>query len=233
MLRYGVLALSLALPAAAPAPAADPERGAALFSECSGCHMVGDGARHRVGPHLNGVFGRRAAGLDGYTYSKDMIRAGADGLEWTPETLDAYIANPRALVTRTRMSYRGMKDPAERADLLAFLRGYSASPRDIPEAPPTAEPTLPAALAGVAGDRDYGEYLASECVTCHQADGSDAGIPSIVGWPEEDFKAALHGYRAKLRANQAMQLIAATLGDEEIASLATFFATHAQQPAAP
>lgn len=228
MVGQKLLALSLALLAAASAQGADPERGAALFAECSGCHMVGEEARNRVGPHLNGVFGRRAAGLDGYVYSQDMTRAGADGLEWTPETLDAYIANPRALVTRTRMSYRGMADPADRADLLAFLRGYSASPRDIPEAAPTAEPTLPASLAGLAGDRDYGEYLASECVTCHQADGSDAGIPSIVGWPEEDFKAALHGYRARLRANQAMQLIAATLGDEEIASLAAFFATHVE-----
>lgn len=222
------LSLFAAMCAAPAAATGDSERGAALYEECAACHMIGEGARNRIGPHLNGVFGRHAAGVDEFSYSKDMARAGADGLVWGYETLDAYIANPRALVTRTRMSYDGMADPADRADLIAYLRDFSASPRDIPEAAPTAEMTLPASLAGVAGDPAYGEYLASECLTCHQADGADAGIPSIVGWPEDDFKAAMHGYRAKLRANQAMQLIAGTLGDEEIASLAAYFATHVQ-----
>jgi cytochrome c len=60
-------------------------------------------------------------------------------------------------------------------------------------------------------------------VTCHQADGGADGIPAIVGWPEEHFKAALHGYRIKARANEAMQLVAATLTDEDIAALAAYF----------
>ena len=63
-----------------------------------------------------------------------MQRAGVDGLFWTAETLDAYIENPRVLVSKTRMSYRGMKKPEDRANLLAYLRIYSDNPADIPEA---------------------------------------------------------------------------------------------------
>ncbi len=208
---------------AAAAFAADAERGAALFDDCAGCHMIGKGAGNAVGPHLNGLFGRRAASVEGFAYSDGLRRAAADGLVWSAETLDVYIQYPRNLVTRTAMNYDGMADAADRADLLAYLRRFSASPRDIPEAAPTARPHLPEALRALRGDPAYGEYLASECVTCHQADGGDAGIPSITGWPEAYFKAALHGYRIRAPANEAMQLIASTLTDEDIAALAAFF----------
>jgi cytochrome c len=220
--------LAAALSAQTAAQAADPERGAELFEDCAVCHMIGQGAENAVGPHLNGLFGRRAATIDAFDYSDDLARAGADGLVWTAETLDVYIQYPRNLVTRTAMAYGGMEDAADRADLLAYLRQFSASPRDIPEAPPTAEPMMPASLRDLRGDPAYGEYLASECLTCHQEDGDYDGIPPIVGWPEEHFKAALHGYRIKARANEAMQLIAGSLTDEDIAALAVWFGSHVE-----
>jgi cytochrome c len=219
-------ALILALLAAGPAGAGDPERGAELWRDCRSCHMVGPDARHRVGPHLNELFGRRAAALEGYRYSEDMRRAGADGLVWDTETLDRYIENPRALVTGTRMAYRGMKDPGERADLLAFLRQYTVSPADIPEAEPTAlprDPDVDPAILAIEGDPAYGEYLASECVTCHQASGADEGIPSITGWPREDFVVAMHAYKNEYRPHPVMRMIAGDLSDEEIAALAAYF----------
>jgi cytochrome c len=213
---------------AAPAFAGDAERGRDVFEECAACHMVGAEARHRVGPHLNGLFGRRAAAFDDYVYSEDMRRAGAQGLTWTAETLHVYIENPQNLVTHTRMSYPGMEDRRDREDLFAYLRQFSANPRDIPEAPPTAAAhalMAPEELLALEGDPDYGEYLASECVSCHQAKGTDEGIPAIVGWPEDDFKAALHGYRIGARPNPAMQLVARALTDEDIAALAAWFAS--------
>ena len=206
----------------------DAARGADLFMECSGCHQVGPDARNRIGPHLNRVFDRRAASIDGFAYSRGMARMGADGLIWGYATLDAYIANPRALVSRTRMSYRGMKDPADRRDLMAFLRAYSADPANIPESPPTATDAghdLDPAILALKGDPAYGEYLSGECITCHSAQGADSGIPSITQWPEEDFVVALHAYKQNLRPHQAMQMIAGRLNDEEIAALAAYFAT--------
>ncbi len=224
----GVFALLGAAPAAA-APIGDAARGAGLFkAQCAYCHEIGPDAAIRVGPPLSGVFGRRAASAPGFSYSKSMARMGADGLTWTLDTLDAYVANPKALVSGTRMNYKGMADDDARAALLAFLREWSDKPRDIPEAPPTARRTLPELapdILAIEGDRDYGEYLASECAACHQRDGSDQGIPSITRWPTGDFVAAMHAYKQKLRPHPVMQMMAGRLSNEEIAALAAYFGT--------
>lgn len=75
-----------------------------------------------------------------------------------------------------------------------------------------------------AGDPEYGEFLSGQCTTCHQLSGKDAGIPSIVGWPVDSFVAVMNAYKTKERANKAMQSIAGSLGEEEIAALAAYFA---------
>lgn len=221
-------AAAMALPVAAE-DIGDAAQGAKLYKlECSVCHQIGESAVNRVGPRLNGLFGRRAASLDDFTYSKSMARMGSDGLIWRLETLDAYVENPKALISGTRMNYKGMADAQSRADLLAYLRDWSDKPRDIPEAEPTARQTdheLDPAILAIKGDPAYGEYLSSECITCHQRDGSDQGIPSITRWPEEDFVAAMHAYKKKLRPHQVMQMMAGRLSNDEIAALAAFFAT--------
>ena len=202
----------------------DADRGAKVFKKCKACHKIGEGAKNGVGPHLNGLFGRAAAGLEEYKYSKSMIRAGVDGLVWTEETLDAFMENPKSLVSKTKMSFKGLKKDQDRADLLAYLRRFSDDPANIPEAEPTAHQTIvaPEVLA-IVGDPEYGEYLSSDCMTCHQASGGDDGIPSIVGWPEEDFAVAMHSYKQKLRPHPVMQMMAGRLSNEEIAALAAYF----------
>ncbi|PVA10709.1 cytochrome C [Pelagivirga sediminicola] len=220
------LAAVIAASTSPAAPVGDAARGAEVFRQCAACHEVGPQARDRIGPHLNGLFGRPAASHDGYRYSESMARAGDDGLIWTDDTLSAYIENPRALVSRTRMSFAGLPDAQARADLLAHLRRFSDNPSDIPEAEPTARGTdhdLDPAILALVGDPEYGEYLSSECVSCHQADGSAQGIPSITGWPTEDFVAAMHAYKARLRPHPVMQMMAGRLSDEEIAALAAYF----------
>lgn len=232
-MRRGVFSASAAafaflLGAAASmaAETGDVARGEALFRQCSGCHEIGQGAKHRVGPHLNLLFGRKAAGLEDFRYSTSLKRAGTNGVEWHADTLSAYIENPRAFASGTRMSFPGIEDAGERADLIAYLRTFSANPANIPEADPTARATdhsvAPEILA-IQGDPAYGEYLSGECTTCHQASGGDAGIPSIVLWPEEDFVTAMHAYRDKVRPNPVMQMIAGRLSNEEIAALAAYF----------
>lgn len=230
--RYLVPAFLIALaPAGSPAVAeaiGDPAAGEGVFKrQCAACHQIGPDAKNRVGPHLNGIFGRRAGGNAGFTYSKSIARMGADGLTWTIDTLEAYVENPKSLVSGTRMNYRGLADPAQRGDLLAYLRDYSDKPRDIPEAEPTARATphdLPPEILSIKGDAEFGEYLSSECTTCHQRDGSDRGIPAITLWPEEDFVAAMHAYKRKLRPHPVMQMMAGRLNNDEIAALAAYFA---------
>lgn len=204
----------------------DAGRGEALFEKCSGCHEVGPGASNGIGPHLNGIFGRPAAAVGGFHYSKGIRRAAEDGLVWDLARLDAYIHNPKALVSGTRMSFRGMPAAQDRADLLAYLRTFSDDPADIPEAQPTArklEVDLPPETLAIVGDPAYGEYLSSECTTCHRRDGADEGIPSITRWPQEDFVVAMHAYKQKLRPHPVMQMMAGRLSDEEIAALAAYF----------
>ncbi|WP_050927665.1 c-type cytochrome [Aestuariivita boseongensis] len=208
------------------AQSGDIEAGRDVFQRCSGCHQVGQGARNGIGPHLNGLFGRAAAGLEDFRYSKSFQRAGAGGLEWHAETLDVFLENPRAMTSGTRMSFPGVKDETDRANLIAYLRTFSDNPANIPEADPTArarDHDLDPAILALVGDPEYGEYLSGECTTCHQAAGGDDGIPSIVLWPEEDFVVALHAYKNKQRAHPVMQMIAGRLSDEEIAALAAYF----------
>lgn len=225
MMRWQLAVLIYGL-AVGPLAAADPERGAKLFHQCSGCHMVGPEAGSGVGPHLNEVFGRPAGALEDYCYSDELVEAGANGLTWTRETLDRYLEDPGAFVTDTWMAFRGVSDPSERADLIAYLRRFSASPRDIPEAEPTMvrrDPDLDPKILAIKGDPAYGEYLAGECKTCHRTDGADDGIPSITGWPDRNFVVAMHAYKSAQRPHPVMRMIAASLADDEIAALAAYF----------
>ena len=231
MLRAIAFSLLAAMVWAMPAMAADDigdaDEGAYIFDECSACHALGRGAENGIGPHLNGIFGRRAASIDGFQYSESLERAGKDGLVWDLEKLGYYIENPRVFASGTRMSYDGLSDPKERADLLAYLRVYSDDPQNIPEAAPTATATdhdLDPEILAIQGDPEYGEYLSNECLTCHRADGAAEGIPSITFWPEEDFVVAMHAYKRKLRPHPVMQMMAGRLNNEEIAALAAYFA---------
>ena len=84
---------------------------------------------------------------------------------------------------------------------------------------------LLAPQAGLATDVALGRYLAAECVTCHPRDNRASGIPAIVGWPPDQFIAALRSYKAKERPNPVMQNVAASLNEEQMAALAAYFAT--------
>ena len=77
--------------------------------------------------------------------------------------------------------------------------------------------------APAAGDKALGEYLSSECVTCHQLSGANVGIPPIVGWPDDSFIEIMNEYRQKKRDNPMMQIIVSRFSNEEIAALAAYF----------
>jgi len=108
-----------ALLAAQPAAGQDAGRGELLYEQrCSACHSLD---ADRSGPRHRGVFGRRAGSVDGFAYSPALRRA---GLVWQRATLDAWLANPEALIPGQRMGY-SVDNAADRADIIAYLRQVS------------------------------------------------------------------------------------------------------------
>lgn len=117
--------------APAPPPSAatvDPAliaAGEGLWRQCRACHQIGDSARNSTGPVLNGVVGRPAGAIEGFRYSPPMQAAGAAGLVWTPDELDAFLTDPRAYLRGTRMNFRGLRDAADRAAMIAYVGTFS------------------------------------------------------------------------------------------------------------
>ena len=119
--------------------------GEKLFSRCKACHMVGEGARHRVGPHLNDLFGRTAGSVEGFKYSPAFTGAGEDGLVWSAETLKAFLADPKGMVKGTRMAFAGLKRDEDLSSMVAYLESFStpspAGSQADPETAPMSEDT--------------------------------------------------------------------------------------------
>ena len=96
----------------------DATRGETRFVECAACHSVEPGVNN-VGPSLAGLFGRKAGALTDFRYSAAMRKS---GITWTPQELEAFIADPQKRVPANRMPYAGLPDDAARADLIAYLQ---------------------------------------------------------------------------------------------------------------
>ncbi len=112
------VALALALAAAEPAFAAgDPVAGKAIYAQCAACHTL-DGEASPLGPSLKGVVGRKAAADETYVYSPPMRRS---SVTWMAQTLDAFLADPQAVVPGTKMPFAGLPAQMDRQDLIAYL----------------------------------------------------------------------------------------------------------------
>lgn len=108
-------------------PVLDPAlvgAGEKIFKKCKACHQVGENAKHRVGPHLNNLFGRVAGATEGFKYSKAMATKGTDGLSWDDETLAAFLAAPKSYVPKTKMAFAGLKKEGDRDAIIAYLRSF-------------------------------------------------------------------------------------------------------------
>jgi cytochrome c len=109
--------------------AGNASAGEAVFKKCMGCHAVGENARNKVGPVLNGVVGRVAGSLPDFRYSEAMVKAGTDGLTWTPENLAKYLHAPKEVVPGNKMSFPGLQDQADIDNLIAYLATMPATPQ--------------------------------------------------------------------------------------------------------
>ena len=125
-MRPGLAGAALAITlhaGAGSAAAGDPARGAVVFQKCYACHSVASGETGLPGPNLAGVVGRRAASESGFAYSPALIALAEQGGQiWTEAALDAFLRDPEAVVPGTAMDFVGLRDAAERADVIAFLK---------------------------------------------------------------------------------------------------------------
>ncbi|MBV5269768.1 MAG: cytochrome c family protein [Afipia sp.] len=108
--------------ASTDAHAQDADAGKRVFNKCLACHAIGPGATTKVGPELNGVIGRKAGSVAGYNYSDANKNS---GITWTEEEFAAYIRNPQGVIKGTKMTFAGLKNDKEIADLTAFLKTFS------------------------------------------------------------------------------------------------------------
>ncbi len=102
----------------------DAAKGQAAFAKCAICHQVGPNAQNTVGPALNKIVGTKAASVAGFAFSPAMKKLGEEGFVWTPENLDKWIADPKAMLPDSPMAqlFQGVPDAQERADIIAYLK---------------------------------------------------------------------------------------------------------------
>ncbi|WP_264210034.1 c-type cytochrome [Leisingera thetidis] len=118
-------------PSAEPIEAAaalDPElvaKGEKAFRKCKACHQVGDGAKSKTGPILDGIVGAPAAAAEGFRYSKAMKAAADGGLVWDEAELAAFLAKPKAYMKGTKMSFAGLKKEGDIEAVIAYLKSHS------------------------------------------------------------------------------------------------------------
>ena len=117
-----LLALTAVVVSMAAQAAPDSLRGEQLYVRCAACHAL---AFDRVGPRHCGLLGRRIGSVPGFAYSPAMTKA---RIVWSEKTLDLFLKKPRAAVPGTSMTYDGVPDAKDRADLIAYLTAANTRP---------------------------------------------------------------------------------------------------------
>jgi cytochrome c len=131
---------------------ADPQAGADSAKKCQSCHDFTEGGPNKTGPNLYNIVGQKIADVPGYSFS-DALKAHASET-WTYDNLNKWLTSPKAFAPGTKMTFVGIPDDSERANVIAYLRSLSHNPVPLPAATaaaaPAGQPGAPAANAPAA-----------------------------------------------------------------------------------
>ena len=163
---------------------ADPAKGEQVFKKCAACHNADPGGPNALGPALYGVMGNPVAAHPGFAFS-DALKS--KGGTWDWETMSQWLANPKKFAPGTKMTFAGLGNPQERADLMVFLNSRDNSPLPVPAAP--AEPTddanaaKPGTGAGDGAQKAENEPVLSEQQAVKGGDKNvgGEGAPKVTG----------------------------------------------------
>lgn len=163
------------VPIAALLPAGDAAKGAEVFKKCAACHTVTQGGAAGIGPNLWGTLGKPVAGQAGFAYS-DALKA--IGGNWDFEKMNAWLTSPRKFANGTKMTFAGLSNPQDRANILIYLNQQGSN---LPL------PAAPAAGAPAAGDAAANGAAAAEGNAAAQAvanaTGADTGAVANTAVP--------------------------------------------------
>ena len=107
----------------------DVASGEKIFKKCAACHSINKGGKHKIGPALYNVVGRKVGGVEDYKYSKALI---AYEKEWTFEELNGFLIKPAKHIKGTKMAYAGLRKEVDRASVIKYLNANSDSPLPLP-----------------------------------------------------------------------------------------------------
>jgi len=167
---------------------ADPAKGEAVFKKCQSCHTANQGGANGIGPNLWATVGEAVAqGKGGFAFSDDLKKHGG---KWDWATLDTWLKNPKAMAAGTKMTFAGLSDPMDRANVIAYLnkQGSNLPLPAVPAAPVGGAAAAGAVPAGIdaalaSADVKKGEQSFKKCQSCHTINSGGAnGIgPNLFG----------------------------------------------------
>ncbi len=128
-------------------PSADAIKGEQVFKKCTACHNADQGGANALGPNLWGVLGEPIGKGKGFAFSPALAEKGGN---WTWQTLSDWLLSPKKFAPGTKMTFAGISNPEDRANVIAFLNAHSSAPQPLPAAPPEAAAPADAAAADAA-----------------------------------------------------------------------------------
>lgn len=149
---------------------ADVAKGEQTFAKCAACHNANKGGANGIGPNLWGTMFKAHGHVPGFAYSAALKAVPGT---WTWEAMDEWLTSPRRYAEGTKMTFAGLSDPQDRANIIAYLNQQSDAPAPLPAAAPAADPAAEGAEAAPTGGQKAADVDSTEATPATGAPSQD------------------------------------------------------------